>query len=265
MGDYNEKLIQLLNMMEFSRSTLETQPHTSVHEFRKCTKYMRALLKFIPNEAKSIDKQLKSASQILSPFRDAQVNLETYQNTALENDSLRDPELERLLIEKSQPVGPFADYFDIKVLDKKLHKIQYHLNAIASHPSPSEVNTGVRKSYNSGKAWMSQVNERSTHDIVHSWRKKTKRLWYQLRFLAGDEHHDPHHLVNAGDHLGAVLGEIHDLDMFQLAYHEHLNEQFSHAILDRRNTLLTESMISGEKIYNSGSDDFYNILDQLTT
>ena len=107
---------------------------------------------------------------------------------------------------------------------------------------------------------MHQVRQNSNMEDLHTWRKKTKRLWYQLRFRFGDLIDDLNHPLNLSDQLGQLLGEIHDSDVFELLLAARSNLNLHQLINSRRSELLLQAFDLGDRLYIQGQPIFSQLL-----
>ncbi len=99
-------------------------------------------------------------------------------------------------------------------------------------------------------------------EAVHTWRKKTKRLWYQLRFIFGDELEQTDHPLILSDLLGKILGEIHDLDVLMTLFPSQSNPGLYDFILKKREQLLKQAISQGEELHRHWDADLFHSLKQ---
>ncbi len=253
----------LINLLSDTLNVIPLQGQHSaiaIHELRKLTKYMRALLQLNPATHREVSKNLKSISAVLAPYRDAQVNMDIY--TLLTDNS---PHLHEAELERSLRGNPF--YLDAKPIsalaeniEQLLSDLDRNLQQLAPEPDPELIFELIHEGYASGYQAMDQVKLDPNMEDLHSWRKKTKRLWYQLRFLFGDTVEALNHPLNLSDQLGQLLGEIHDSDVFDLLLTSPSYSKLHEFINNRRSLLLQEAFDSGERLYHVGNSEFDQLL-----
>jgi CYTH domain-containing protein/CHAD domain-containing protein len=112
---------------------------------------------------------------------------------------------------------------------------------------------GLRRSYRRGLREMKRVREKRRADDVHSWRKRVKDLWYQLRLVRGAWPEVVGETAEQAHELADLLGDHHDLTLLaeDLAGRERLaaRASLSAAIERRQEALLDAALDLGRRIY----------------
>jgi|GEM_PF-2138748 len=207
------KIISLTELIAEHLNAMEADPLLAVHETRKHTKFIRAIASMDPIIKKALDIQMKRLSRILSPYRDAQVNLETYHILTMTDVEFQHGKLLQAL-EASPYLNPPLPTPD-EIQELKI-MIAETLQLLVSTPPASEqrvLTPYILDSYDHLKSSLEEVTVNSDSETVHSWRKKAKRCWYRVRLVVGDDEQTPDHFLTRLDLLGKQLGDIHDLDM----------------------------------------------------
>ena len=214
--DYMSSLINkiklLLKDIHSTLAHIKKEPVLAAHEIRKRTKYIRALLAINPELTVDLKTLMRSISDILAPYRDAQVNWDTYQIIISADDSLIDQSIHDKLQQNPFFIEQGPKTLEIEKIHGLIEAFSAHLKTIPANDS-DQIIEQIKLSHLSGKKALGRVKKDSRSQIVHRWRKETKRLWYQLRFIFGDLHDDPNHPLSLSQTLGQLLGEIHDLDV----------------------------------------------------
>ena len=228
---------------------LEANPTESIHAMRKRTKFIRALLRLDPDSPETLDGQLKTFSRKIAPYRDAVVDLQTYDHVVELYPHLHDDRIKATILgnpyldpQKFSP-GDYAELTELAM------DIQKQMDSAILNPSDQLIYLRTYKTHKSGKKGFKRVKKNTDSEIVHTWRKRTKRLWYQLRFQFGDAPEDMNHPVNLCDTLGSSLGEIHDLDNLMNLFPLENHTRFREIINDHRHELLREAIGHGEGLY----------------
>ena len=251
-----DRLSEALNALP----DLDLQVALTIHELRKQTKFIRALLLLHQAVPPELNQSLKMLSALLAPYRDAQVNLDTYKLLTDNAPALQDAGLEISLRSNpffldSAPTLSLKENIELQFTELSLAMLQ-----IPVAPGQKAIFDVIQGSYESGSTAMHQVRQNSNMEDLHTWRKKTKRLWYQLRFLFGDLIDDLNHPLNLSDQLGQLLGEIHDSDVFELLLAARSNLNLHQLINSRRSELLLQAFDLGDRLYIQGQPIFSQLL-----
>jgi len=210
-----EKLRQLHQELSDFYDNLDSAPVLHVHGIRKRTKYMRALLKINREAAQQSIIILKNISQILSPYRDAQVMVETFGNFTQQKDLGYDELVDGLLRGNPFHEDPTPDFVEMHRMTDLMDQLAFEIDSLKPGVDQEMFKAHLEQSYQMGSQRLQEAIADSDQETVHSWRKKSKHIWYLLRFRDGDEVSDEAKRVNQLDRLGKLLGEVHDLDMLK--------------------------------------------------
>jgi len=267
--DYIQLMNHLNNSLEnlFSHTLdvipkLDSQPALAVHELRKQTKFMRALLLLNQAAPTPLKQLLKSLSALLAPYRDAQVNVDTYKFLTENAPTLQDSDFENWLSKSPY----YLDSTPIPELRKNIETLLTELvpvmGKLPDPPMAASILDSIDASFELASKSMIQVKIDSNMEDLHTWRKKTKSLWYQLRFLFGDNIEDFNHPLNLSDQLGQLLGDIHDSDVFDLLLTIDPASNLREVVSKRRSELLQEAFKTGEELYVEGRPYFNQLLQE---
>jgi len=257
----SQKMTSLNQDMENALKSIEMQPVMAIHELRKRTKYIRALLRFHP-QGKALQASLKSLSNILAPYRDAQVMWDTYQACVTDNAELRKITIEDRLKKSSFLMEKLPDSAALITLHQLLASFKSQLEGHPFDPSTDHIYKGMKTSHQTGKKAFKRARQNSDFELIHIWRKKTKQLWYQLRFIFGDLHEDPDHALSLSHTLSQTLGDIHDLDVFSNSLTDLLDDTHKSHLSGKRNHLLKNAIDTGLRLDGGKSSTFYKMLVQ---
>ncbi len=249
MLSLHQKQKQLFTTLTEHALMLENHPIETIHQMRKLTKHMRALLRLEAPASTKINHTLKILSRILAPYRDAQVNLETYELLILNKNSIQSPGVVERLQSNPYYRQPIPDPNHLEEVNCQLSLLQNEMLVHKFLTKSDTIMSAIQKSYAAGLKSMRQASVDQNSETLHTWRKKTKRLWYQLHFLFGDKIEDTDHPVKSSDCLGKTLGEIHDLDVLESLLSSEHDIVLIEFIYQKRRTLLEQAFDSGETLY----------------
>jgi len=255
-----------------------TQPELAVHEVRKDLKRLRALVRLLEDTLgkrrhRKLQRGLRDAGRLLSPFRDAEVRLRLV-------EGLRDHSTDAIAREA---LGEAAE--GIRALHRKTAEGQDLEEAAAEAASlirgaPRHLREGIpdggeglREHLESAllrSHWRALLAMRRTlvhpvADHFHDWRKACKTLRHQLDLVlpppaAGGE--DPR--ISALHELSEHLGNLNDLDVLEEAL-EPLAESglelgglaaIRRELEGRRGLLVRESWAAGKGIFSREAAEF---------
>ncbi|MCF7824064.1 MAG: CHAD domain-containing protein [Candidatus Marinimicrobia bacterium] len=249
MINLDDKISELLNELDAFVTTIEEQPEISIHGIRKRSKYIRALLKFNQDFPPNLGRSMHMINRIVAPYREAGVMLGTYKQLTESPHVEPDPSLEASLYQNPFIVNPVPHEAVIDTIHKLLLDFRLQMRISTTEISLETIHDHLEDTYQSGKRLFRQAQTSSESQLLHNLRKKTKRLWYQLRLLYGDELAEPDHPLNQSQELGIQLGLIHDLDIFiDMLVRENRTKLFAKA-QEPRLHLLKQSLLLGTKLY----------------
>ena len=257
LPSYNEKIIFLFTELNEFLKNIHKDPELSIHGLRKRTKFIRALLRFDPIGYVNLNTVLRDMSRVIAPYRDASVNLGTFNSLRLDSPELVNSQIEAKLQSNSYILNPIPSPNELARIEELVFRFREEFDRSIAEPSSQMVYLRIYKSFKSGKKALKRVQSDTDIELVHTWRKRTKRLWYQLRFLFGDELENQGHPLNSSHNLGTLLGEIHDLDVFCLGLSHEDDATLMEHIAKKRLGLLKESLLEGEKLYSQWDPDLF--------
>jgi len=254
---YREEIIQLLRELNEFLIDIHIDPILAIHGIRKRTKFLRAILRFDSGAYAIQNSYLRKVSHILAPYRDAHVNLETYQSIVEASNELLDPRLESGLQQNPHVLKPLPNPYEIAEIDRLVSVFTRQFQAGSIDPSAEMTYLQINSSFESGQKTLQNAINNPKSETIHSWRKKVKRLWYQLRFLFGDDLEQREHPLVRSQVLGTLLGDIHDLDVFQSLLPSIAGLDLRAFIVNRREQLLVQAFDLGGKLYFRWDPDLY--------
>ena len=213
---------QLDRAIEVLSEELDKDPVDAVHTARKAIKKERALLRMgrgtIPRLERSYGNVvLRDAARNLSSIRDAEVAVQTFEHLAerfagqlpestfaavreeLERD--RSSERERAA-ELSVHEGAVAD---LRLIRLRLEGWELRRDGWGA------IEPGLERTYRDGRDALRRVRRDASVENLHTWRKRVKDLWYELRLLAPVGGPTVRGGAEEAEQLSDVLGDDHDL------------------------------------------------------
>jgi CHAD domain-containing protein len=189
-----------------------------VHETRKHLKKARAALRLVRGEVeqdlwKKEDLCLGKVAQLISQVRDAEVRLQTvrqlHEFARGRTKGFRHTE-EFLALELDSFLAAFSEWpaEAEERLGRTLDRIRkWPWNAVRSR----RLQRNVQRTYKRGRDILSDVTRKPSIRKLHSFRKRAKELWYQLRLLRPLAPDVFEELNNELKMIGECLGQVHDL------------------------------------------------------
>lgn len=236
----------------------------AIHSARKDLKKLRGALRLVRAELgekrfRAENSRYRDAGRRLSASRDAEVKLETL--AALQRrfagelpDGPVDDWKELLSRERADPGGDGALAAQI---ESAIGEIEVGRDEIVRWRLSAEswdlLAPGIERAYKRGRREMRRARARRRAGDVHSWRKRAKDLWYQLRIVRGSWPAVVGELADQAHELADLLGAHHDLTVLDedLGAREELanGEALAAAIARRQDELLDDALRLGERIY----------------
>lgn len=231
----SQSVLRQVEKVEYFCNAENISPNQAVHEFRKSFKRLRALLRFynrIPgNGVGPLHDNIKEIGKQLSVVR------ESYLNAELFDKELRG---EGLIPErKIKQAGEKLHQKNKKLLDKFFvdHRICKSISGFFTGFESNLIDAGskklarihvideVKENYQSAfLQYQNLLEEEITADKLHSFRKKMKRLYYQIDFVRLLH---PRYFKVKSEQLNIItdqLGDDHDLHIFSEELH---HEEYS--------------------------------------
>lgn len=194
-----------------------------IHEARKATKRLRALVRLIRrdlgDEVYALENQCyRNAGQRLSELRDATVLVETLDRLveSLGEDvpKSRFARVRTWLVERRDRVYGQADSSNRAALEviADLAQARERLEHWdLQHPGWGGIRVGVQRIYARGRRDFAAAYALPSDEAFHDWRKQVKYLWYHTQILEDIWPSVMRALVEELDQLGELLGQDHDL------------------------------------------------------
>ena len=234
-------------------ANLEGQAEQSIHGIRKRSKYIRALLKLCRGTPPNLTDKMKSINRHLAPYRDAQVLLDTFlllqQSARFQNYQA----LEQQLQQNPFLVSGSLSRPMIEIIQQLLFDFNLQLNVSKTEVALDLIQHTLQETFLSGKKLFGKVQDNPGSKQIHRWRKSTKRLWYQLRYLYGEKINQPDHPLMYSNSLGEILGRIHDLDNLEEILDSERHAELLTVLSINRKKLLAEALMLGEHLYSHRS------------
>jgi len=193
----------------------------TVHEVRKHLKKLRAAMRLaIPEVGKNRhtreDRCVRKIGRLVSDLRDAQVRLQTLiqlrDEAAKGSDHSPFAHIEELLsLERESFSAAFAGWQKqaIPQLERvEARLLKWPLEGLTW----KQVCGAVAKIYKRGQRGLAKTITDPDPEKFHSWRKRVKDLWYQLRILQPLNRAVLAEMAHDADVLGELLGDEHDLN-----------------------------------------------------
>ncbi|MGH8164182.1 MAG: CHAD domain-containing protein [Rhodanobacteraceae bacterium] len=204
-------------LQEATRLGDERKQAEVVHCIRKRIKKVRAVLRLLKKEIgrevfQEENRRLREVAHSLAGARDAEVQLQTLARlrdcAGLESDSFAS--LEAFLIEQqAEPEpGPGAHEAAIALLLSIHDRLQgWPLDEV----SIKTLAGAFARTYRKGRRCFRYALDHRSAEILHRWRKHTKRVWYQARILQQLKRAVVCEISENANTLGGHLGDLHDL------------------------------------------------------
>jgi CHAD domain-containing protein len=194
----------------------------AVHETRKHIKKIRAVLRLVRNEIgtgiyKEEDHRLGDGARALSGARDARVQLQVLEQlragAGQENSAF--PKTAAALV---QEIDAVSDSFSTqrRGAETTLQQICDRLDGWPLEKLGIEdLCSALRRSYRRGRNGLLCVSSDPIAENYHTWRKRTKDVWYQSLILHNLNPAVMGDISEAAKTLGRQLGDLHDFAFFR--------------------------------------------------
>jgi CHAD domain-containing protein len=226
----------------------------AVHEFRRRTKIIRALLAFYSRKdgktIGAIHNNVTEASRILSSIRDAAVIRNTLCDLQSHNDCESFRELLKSRIAQIDALRQSSDYDEEVGLRKaclRLSQVTKFWESLPRRPARVELQQALSESYRDGrkstKRWLQSHNVEDMHAV----RKAVKRLSTQLRYLRkfGGDRFEPDVVSLAeveSKRLGSELGNVCDLHLVMTRLNESDSQLTDESSFEQLKNVLVERL-----------------------
>ncbi|GAB4144820.1 MAG: CHAD domain-containing protein [Sphingomonadales bacterium] len=217
--------------------------HRAVHEVRKRCKKLRALLRLAgPSLACAKDEEhaVRDAARLLSAMRDAQVLIETLDHVvtgfAGQVDRRHYRRLRVHLLQRRDALAVEADG-----IDGALSHFRAEVAALAKRVSRWSLDetgfdafaAGLKRSYRRGRKGLAKARAAPNAATLHDWRKQAKYHQAHAQLLRPIWPALLTSRQRAAAELGDLLGDDHDLAVFQGLLRDQGADLVSQAAIDR--------------------------------
>ena len=211
-----EKVVKLIDADE-------RDDDVTVHELRKASKKLRALLRLVRPVFADFDREnqaLRDIARSMSVLRDATILIASFDRVvdtygaqldrqALGTVRARLTRRRNALVADTDVAGLLAKVrTDLRALERRSHDWKLEADGFDA------LHGGLRKSYRRARHAMRDARATPTPDRMHDWRKRTKDHWYHARLFEPIWEAPMQAHVAAAHALGDRLGDHHDLTVF---------------------------------------------------
>ncbi len=221
----------------------------TVHEVRKHLKKLRAAMRLaIGQVGKNChtqeDRCVREIGRLVSDLRDAQVRLQTFIELRDKASKKKERQLfprteELLLLERESFSAAFAGWQSqaIPQLEGvKARLMEWPLGGM----NWKQICGAVCKIYRRGQCALAKAIDDPDPEHFHSWRKRVKDVWYQLRILHPLNRVVLEEMAHDAEVLGELLGIEHDLDFLWARLKKECGDQHLAAELTQLQKLITK-------------------------
>ena len=189
---YRRILLEQISSLLRYLAGAELDRAKAVHNSRRRCKRIRAVLRLIRSHAKEFAREENGAfreiSRWLSPFRDADVRLETFD--ALEKELDKEgmgtyQPLREIIAERPDATTPWAFGTSVQRATDAANAARERFKALAL-PMGADfglISAGLKRSYRNGRRAMKAALTDGESASFHEWRKRAKDLDYTLQTL----------------------------------------------------------------------------------
>jgi CHAD domain-containing protein len=221
----------------------------TVHEVRKHLKKLRAAMRLATSQVgKNCHAQedccVREIGRLVSDLRDAQVRLQTF--TELRDKASKKTKRqvfprteELLLLERESFSAAFAGWQSqaIPQLEGvKARLMDWPLDGL----NWKQICGAVCKIYRRGQRALAKTIDDPDPEHFHSWRKRVKDVWYQLRILQPLNRVVLEEMAHDAEVLGELLGIEHDLDFLWARLKKECSDQRLAGELTQLQKLITK-------------------------
>lgn len=191
---------------------------THVHEVRKATKRVRAVLRMLSDDIESRDytrlnAEVRDLARDLSQIRSAVVQVELLESLVAEDDKLTmdTSELHGELVAAADKQRQGLDGPEVADLSSRFATVRSGIDEIEFHDDATASLGGIRRTYRRGRKSMTRAYAEPTVESFHLWRKQVKYLRHQMEILQSVGTPTIPDLVADLEEIGEGLGGGHDL------------------------------------------------------
>jgi CHAD domain-containing protein len=196
----------------------------TVHELRKTCKRLRGLIRLVRPvfaDYHTENAAFRDAGRKLSHLRDTAVLIQTYDSLLEAYDDQVDrarfaPIRRRLTLQQKRLAGHTdiarrLDEFRQAMVAARGRVRRWRL----SDDGFDALEPGIARSYKAARRAMAEASNEMSAETVHEWRKRVKDHWYHARLLTPIWRKQMRTSGVVARDLGELLGQHHDLDVFQ--------------------------------------------------
>ena len=246
-----------------------------VHETRKHLKKARSALRLASGEIerkiwKREDRSLQKVGRLISEVRDAEVRLQTVRQLREfargKKRSFRETE-ELLAFELDSFLAAFSEW-----PEEAKQRLTQILDRVQAWPLDDlrgkQLRKCVQKTYRRGRRALEAAIEKTSTKNLHTFRKRAKELWYQLRILRPLAPAVFQELNDELKTIGQYLGQVHDLAfvaerLSSIGLVRKQGDRILNALIDSREKELERTAIAlGERFYAESPRQFARRLSQ---
>jgi CHAD domain-containing protein len=263
IGDGIERIIcrQIEGAIRASRAE-QNGKGSPVHETRKHLKKARAALRLAAGQVdsnvwKREDRSLRKVGRLISEVRDAEVRLQTVRQLREfargKKRSFRETE-ELLAFELDSFLAAFSEW-----PEEAKQRLTQALDHIRAWPLDElrckQLRKCVQQTYRRGRRALNSAIKKTSTKNLHTFRKRAKELWYELRILRPLAPAVFRELNDELKTIGQYLGQVHDLAfvaerLSSIGPARKHGDRILNALVDSREKELERTAIAlGERFY----------------
>ncbi|MEN8237598.1 MAG: CHAD domain-containing protein [Actinomycetota bacterium] len=189
-----------------------------VHELRKGTKRMRAVLRILRDEVDSgvyrdLNVSVRDVARSLSHVRTSIVMIDVFGGLVEERPALASATtaIRHELHADRDRARQSVDEALVGDLTRRLGGVRVRLGDAVVAGGGTITSEGVRRTYRRGRNGMARALASGSAEHFHAWRKRVKYLRHQLEVLSEVGSSDVTGVVDGLEGLGADLGRVNDL------------------------------------------------------
>jgi len=204
----------------------EGDRHEHVHEARKSTKKIRALIRLVRpvlgELARGENAWYRNTARMLSGLRDAQAVIESVDKLRRAFPRRRPRQFSRLrkgLVARRDALAHTSGDLEIAAGEalERLTIAGARIESWPPFPDSFDAIGGLVTFYRRGRRLRRDARDAPTAIAIHEWRKRVKDHWYHIRLLEECWPAVMTGLIDSLANLSETLGDHHDLEMLRAA------------------------------------------------
>lgn len=251
-------------------------PEVKIHELRKSVKRCRSMLRVLKSRMPDsnyyeIDELLGSTARNVSHQRETSVNLRTFMDLCLNNNSHLSPQTvnqirNHLANEIFEAYSDKNNYLAeiMETTFKLLFKAHFQLNGQPLNSfSAKDLNTFIDKTYRKSKNLFKASYHSSDTEIIHKWRRYAKHLLFQLKFTPHSFQYEGSDYFRQLESVSDKLGVDHDLAVLEEFIEKNISintedlKQIKLAIMKVRSVMQKKAFEIGNQLFSKKSIQDY--------